>query len=97
MTVTRVQEGAMLTLIPHGRIDTVTAPIFEAETDDLSGITELIMDFSDIAYISSAGLRVILKSHKRMMRQWKIKLVNVGESVMEVLVLTGMTDILTIE
>ena len=63
----------------------------------LDGVDDLTLDLKDLEYIASAGLRVILKSHKRMMRQGKMKLVNVGESVMEVLVLTGMTDILTIE
>ena len=97
MTVSRTQEGSTLTLTPHGRIDTITAPIFEDAAEDLSGVTELIMDFSDLAYISSAGLRVIVKSQKRMMRQGSMKLINVNDAVMDVFVVTGMVDILTFE
>lgn len=97
MTVTRIQDGTILTLIPNGRIDTITAPAFEHETENLSGITELILDFSNVAYISSAGLRVIVKSQKCMLRQGEMRLRNVREEVMEILAVTGMADILTIE
>ncbi len=97
MTVTNLREGSVLTLIPHGRIDTVTSPIFEAETEDLGGVTELILDFSDVTYISSAGLRVVVKAQKRMLRQGSMKLIHVSEEVTDVLAVTGMIDILTIE
>ncbi len=59
--------------------------------------TELIFDMSDLAYISSAGLRVILKAQKYMNTKGKMKLTGVNESVMEVFEVTGFLDILTIE
>lgn len=48
-------------------------------------------------YISSAGLRVILKVQKLMNKQGKMKLINVNETIMEVFDITGFADILTIE
>jgi anti-sigma B factor antagonist len=57
----------------------------------------LVLDMAKVEYISSAGLRVILKVQKLMLRQGKMKLINVNESVMEVFEITGFSDILNIE
>ncbi|MGN1104993.1 MAG: STAS domain-containing protein, partial [Candidatus Coproplasma sp.] len=61
------------------------------------GVKELIIDMKNLEYISSAGLRVLLKTQKAMRAKGTMKLVNVGESVMEVFEITGFSDILTIE
>ena len=81
-----------------GRLDTVTAPDLEqAFKESLSGITDLTLDFENLEYISSAGLRVLLAAHKTMSAQGSMKLVNINEIVQEVFDVTGFTDILTIE
>ena len=81
-----------------GRLDTVTAPELEkALKESLSGVTDLTLDFENLEYISSAGLRVLLSAHKTMSRQGKMRLINVNEVVQEVFDVTGFTDILTIE
>lgn len=81
-----------------GRLDTTSAPELEAELDKcLNGTTELIMDFENLKYISSAGLRVVLKAQKIMNTQGSMKLIHVNDSIMEVLDITGFVDILTIE
>lgn len=64
---------------------------------DLDGITELRLDFGQVEYISSAGLRVLLSAQKLMNRQGKMVLTHVSESVMEIFEVTGFSDILTIE
>lgn len=93
---TITDKTAVFTL--SGRLDTVTAPELEKELkDSLSGITDLILDFENLEYISSAGLRVLLSAHKIMSAQGSMKLVNVNEIVQEVFEVTGFTDILTIE
>jgi anti-sigma B factor antagonist len=56
-----------------------------------------VLDFSDLEYVSSAGLRVILKAQKLMNARGSMKLVNVNETIMEVFDITGFADILTIE
>lgn len=81
-----------------GRLDTQTAPELEKEIITEPGACgELILDLSGLEYISSAGLRVILKAQKLMNTQGIMKLTGVNESVMEVLEITGFSDIVTIE
>lgn len=97
MKIEKKQENGELSLTLFGRLDTVTAPELENEIGDLSGITELVIDMKNLEYISSAGLRVILKAQKIMNEKGSMKLRNVGESIMEVFEITGFSDFLTIE
>ena len=60
-------------------------------------INELVFDFTDLEYISSAGLRVILKAQKIMNGKGGMKVINVNESIMDVFEITGFADFLTIE
>ena len=79
-----------------GRLDTVTAPELESFlAKNFDGVGALTIDCEKLVYISSAGLRVLLAAHKRM--KGEMKLINVGELVMEVLEMTGFADIWVIE
>ena len=70
----------------------------EKELDSvLADIKELTFDFANLEYVSSAGLRVILKAQKAMNAQGSMKLTGVNDSIMEVFDITGFLDILTIE
>jgi anti-sigma B factor antagonist len=97
MTITKNADGENLTLAIDGRIDTITAPEFEKEIDAIADVTQLVLDFSGVEYISSAGLRVVLKAQKLMNQKGKMKLINVNDDVMDVFDITGFLDILTIE
>ena len=98
MTIEKKLNGEALTLIVSGRLDTQTAPELENELDSaLPGIRELTFDMTDLEYVSSAGLRVILKAQKVMDDQGSMKLTGVNDSIMEVFDITGFLDILTIE
>jgi len=98
MTINRVHEGDALTLVLEGRLDTTTAPQLEAELKgQLDGITSLTLDMQNLAYLSSAGLRVILAAQKQMNKQGRMVIRHVNETIMEIFEVTGFTDILTIE
>ena len=98
MTIEKKINGDAITLIVSGRLDTQTAPELENELDNiLTGIKELIFDMTNLEYVSSAGLRVILKAQKAMNAQGSMKLTGVNDSIMEVFDITGFLDILTIE
>ena len=98
MTIEKKINGEAATLIVSGRLDTQTAPELETELDAvLAGLKELTFDMTNLEYVSSAGLRVILKAQKAMNAQGSMKLTGVNDSIMEVFDITGFLDILTIE
>ena len=98
MLIDKTLIGTTATLKITGRVDTTTAPQLEAAVvDGATGIKELVLDCSALEYVSSAGLRVILKAEKMMRAQGSMKLTHVNEIVMEVLDMTGFADLLTIE
>ena len=81
-----------------GRLDTTTAPEFEAAIKALPGdVTALVIDMEALDYISSAGLRVLLVAQKTMNKKGSMKVVHINETVMEIFEVTGFADILTIE
>ncbi|MBR4847321.1 MAG: STAS domain-containing protein [Phascolarctobacterium sp.] len=98
MTIDKQINGSELTLTLNGRLDTTTAPELEAVIkDSIAGITNLVMDFAELEYLSSAGLRVILSAQKTMNKQGEMVIRNVNETINEVFEITGFIDILTIE
>ncbi len=98
MEIKKSKTNTSLKVSIMGRVDTTTAPQLESELKaDLDGITDLYLDFAEVEYISSAGLRVLLSVQKIMNRQGKMVLSNVNEAIMEIFEVTGFTDILDIE
>ena len=98
MNIVKTNEGTKLILALEGRLDTTTAPQLEAEVKSaLTNVTELVLDFSQLEYLSSAGLRVILAAQKIMNKQGKMVIRHVNETIQEVFEVTGFSDILTIE
>ena len=82
----------------EGRLDTITAPTLDnAINENIQDIEMLILDFSGLEYISSAGLRVLLSTQKKMQKRGTMKVINVGAEIMDVFEMTGFADILTIE
>ena len=98
MQINKTQNDSNLTLALAGRLDTNTAPSLEAELGaNLEGVTSLVLDFADLEYISSAGLRVILSAQKDMNVRGQMVIKNVCADIMDVFDITGFSDILTIE
>jgi len=97
MTVTKTLNANQLTVALEGRLDTTTSPELEAQLADLDGVARLVFDFEKLEYISSAGLRILLSTQKRMNKQGDMVIKNVAPAIMEVFDITGFSDILTIE
>ena len=98
MTISKTLNANELTVNLSGRLDTTTAPHLEAELKTtLTGVNSLVMDFDELEYISSAGLRVLLSAQKVMNKQGKMVIRHANETILEVFEVTGFTDILTIE
>ena len=98
MNINRTLEGTTLTIALEGRLDTTTSPQLEILlASELDGVTELVFDFTNLDYLSSAGLRVLLTAQKRMSKQGTMKLRNVNAVVKEVFDITGFADFLSLE
>ena len=98
MTIEKNVAAGVAELKIIGRLDTTTAPELEAAIDGcVAEVKELVLDCAALEYVSSAGLRVILKAQKLMNAQGNMKLTHVNETIMEVFDITGFADILTIE
>ena len=98
MKIENTTNGNEMELVLSGRLDTITAPQLEAELKkNIDGITPLLFDFSDLEYLSSAGLRVLLAAQKVMNKQGSMVIKNVNDTIMEIFEVTGFADILTIK
>ncbi|HCH28617.1 MAG TPA: anti-sigma factor antagonist [Ruminococcaceae bacterium] len=98
MTINKNLNGSELTLGLEGRLDTTTAPELETVIqNELSDVKELVFDFKNLEYISSAGLRVLLSAQKIMNKNGNMKIINVNDMITEIFEVTGFIDILTVE
>lgn len=98
MTIEKTANGAELTLKIAGRLDTTTAPQLDEEVkNSLGGVESLVLDFHELEYISSAGLRVLLSAQKIMNKQGKMVIRGANETILEVFDITGFCDVLTVE
>ena len=97
MTINKEIQDKTMTLKLAGRLDTTTSPELEEELKaSLDGIEDLRMDFSELEYISSAGLRILLAAQKTMNKQGTMSITGVNDTIMEIFEITGFSDILTI-
>ena len=99
MEVRKTAEDSRLTVAITGRIDTQTAPELERSLQEsVDGATELILDFTDVTYISSAGLRTVITAQNWMDKKNGSMVVrNAGKNILNVFKVTGFDTFLTIE
>ncbi len=97
MTILKKTNGTETTLVLQGRLDTTTAPQLESELKEATiGTTSLILNFDELEYISSAGLRILLSTQKVMNKQGKMVICGSNETILEVFEVTGFSDILNL-
>lgn len=98
MNISIEKDNGLTVMKISGRLDTTTAPELEnAINGEGETLTNLVLDFNGVNYISSAGLRVLLTAQKKMNVQGSMELINVCEDVMDILEMTGFADILEIK
>lgn len=97
MNIVKQEQGSTLNVRPEGRLDTNTSKELEqALTPELEKYDAIVLDFSALQYLSSAGLRVLLSIQKKMKGK-EFSLVNVNSNIMEVFEITGFVDFLNIQ
>jgi anti-sigma B factor antagonist len=96
--INKIVDDKKCTIELTGRLDTLTSPQLEEALKEVpEDVNELVLNLKELEYVSSAGLRVFLNAQKGMMEKGTMILKNVNEEIMEVLEMTGFTQILTIE
>ena len=98
MEIIQTRNNDELVIALKGELNTATAPELESViTTSLNGVKKLVFDFSELDYISSAGLRILLVSKKVMDKQGEMIIRHPNNSVREIFEITGFENILTIE
>ena len=96
MEIKTTTEGTRLTIAVSGRVDTVTAPELEAGLK-FGDATCVVIDLANVPYMSSAGLRLLLAAHQKMVAKGgELQIAHVQADVREVLDITGFSDILNL-
>ena len=99
MKITKEHNQDELTLSVAGRIDTITSKELDTEiASEMGTFNSMVMDLSDLTYISSAGLRILIATQKKLKASnTPLVIKNVNEPVGEILRMSGIDKILTIE
>ncbi|WP_407420799.1 STAS domain-containing protein [Methanobrevibacter sp.] len=99
MKITKKYNEKDLLMSVEGRIDTITSQELDKEINsEIGNFESLTLDFTDLEYISSAGLRVLIATQKKLKAD-NVPLVikNVNDAVSEIFRMSGFDKILTIE
>lgn len=96
MTINVKRDFGLVTLEITGRLDATTTPNLESAVEELSEDTkELVFDMSEIEYISSAGIRVLLSAHKKMtLNQGVMHIKKANDIVRDVFEMVGLSEML---
>ena len=99
MEINAIEEKNVLVLRISGRLDAVTAPEYEKKVASLvKGVARVVIDFQELEYVSSAGLRALLMAAKPLKAAGgQMRLANVNGSIKEVFHITGFTSIFPID
>lgn len=105
MKVSIMREKNTLNVMVQGRVNTDTAPVLEAavrekmagtDTDGMGKIDQVVFDFSEVEYVSSAGLRVVLNVYKGLDRDTgRVIISGANEGIRKAFRITGFTKYIT--
>ena len=89
------KQGTVLNVRPEGRIDTVRTPLLDRELQPhLEGVQQIVMDFSDVEYISSSGLLLLLWLEQMVeKRGGEVQLIHANKEVMKIIKLSGFINV----
>ena len=99
MTINKAAENGSIILAVSGELTALTAEKLNNAVKIAAGETDcLILDFGDLEYVASAGLRVLLEAKKQLdAKKGKFIVRNVSDAVMQIFEITGFSDMLEIE
>ena len=95
----KIVDGSTLTVSLKGRLDTANSgEVSQDLLGSLKGVKQLVLDFTDLVYISSSGLRILLQLVKQLKgQQGELIVRHVSKEIMDVFKMTGFSSLLKIE
>ena len=91
MTITKANDEEKITLAINGWLDVETVPQFKAYIDELEKTKKLVLDFKDVEYISSLGIREIVALYKSQKSEsGEFGIINIRPEIMEIFSITGL-------
>ena len=89
------KNGSTLNVCPEGRLDTVRAPQLDKELQPhLAGVSQIVMDFSKVEYVSSSGLRLLIWLEQKMEDEGgEVRVINANQNVLKIFALAGFMNI----
>ncbi len=98
MTIEKMLEEEKLTVVLGGELNTMTAPELQtAIKADLESIKNLVLDMTNLTYISSAGLRVILSARQKLGSRGDVVLVGANKEIRAIFAMTGFDKIVKLD
>lgn len=99
MNIKKNETDDKITISLEGRLDKLSSPILEEEMKkEIEKKKDIVIDFKDLEYISSAGLRILIASEKELKSMGKtMEIINVNDDVMSILNVTGFIYILNVK
>lgn len=98
MKIERIENGDEITLKLGGCLDTAAAAEFGAALEGAAEAKTLTVDFADLEFIASSGIRLLVAANKRAVVAGKsIVLANMNEVVADVFDVTGLMDVFTVK
>ena len=98
MEITKTIEDKCLTVTLVGELNTVTSPELEAEIyGDLASVNDIVFDMTDMNYITSAGLRILLYCEQEVEGRGGVTIKGACDEIKEIIAVTGFDTILTVE
>lgn len=97
ISVNTRKKGDTLTVSLDGQLNKLTADSVEERLlSEMKDMTKLVLDLEKLTFISSAGLRVLVKLRKQIGERENMELCNVQKNVMDIFDLTGLAEYLNI-
>lgn len=91
MTITQNNENGIITLLLEGWLDHQNAPLLGKCVDAIDEAKGIVLDFTKVEYISSAGIRQLVASYRKAKElQAEFSVVHVNPEVMSILAMTGL-------
>lgn len=99
MNITKNENDEKITLLLNGRLDKLSSPMLEETINkEIEQKKDIVIDFKNLEYISSAGLRILIAGEKQLKSVGKsMEIINVNDDVMSILKVTGFVYILNIK